>query len=366
MIVSSRDFDALTNGTTITLNLTTDNYPEETTWELTTLSGQVLYTGGPYASNQTLFTEQFCLDPDECYTFTIFDSFGDGICCFYGLGEYNITDADGNVLLASTGEFGFSESNDFCAEFECMLDASADVSPVSSPGSNDGIIMVDPANGTAPYQYSIDGGNTFQGNNTFNNLAPGPYTIIVLDASDCTTEVTVNVPECNITVMVTVVDESGSGANDGSISISVTGTNGPVQYSINGGLDFQSSPDFGNLGAGDYNIVVLDGIGCFGDAQAAVGTEVNTNEVQYGYTLEVFPNPTDGVFRVEVNGLQQASPWLPIEIYTIDGKLIQSTRLVKYDQQFTGLVSLESFADGVYLVRFATDSINQMIRVVKQ
>jgi hypothetical protein len=361
----TRDFNALADGVAIFLNILTDNYPGETTWELTTLGGQQLYTGGPYPATNTLFVEEFCLDPEECYTFTIFDSYGDGICCSFGEGNYNITDADGNVLFASTGEFAFSETNDFCAEFECMLDATADISPVSEAGANDGAIMVMPQNGTAPYLYSLNGG-TPQGSNTFNGLAPGDYTISILDAADCTAEIMVSVPECALTIMVDVVDESGAGANDGSISIDVSGATGATLYSINGGVDFQTSPDFGGLGAGDYNIVVIDGLGCFRDAQVSVGTNTSASQVQFGYTLDVFPNPTEGVFRVEVNGYQTQGPWLPIEIYTIDGKLIQSTRLVKYDETFTGLVSLEAYPNGVYLVRFATEDINQMIRVVKQ
>ena len=40
---------------------------------------------------------------------------GDGICCSFGSGNYNITDGNGNILLASEGIFTFSETNDFCA-----------------------------------------------------------------------------------------------------------------------------------------------------------------------------------------------------------------------------------------------------------
>jgi len=39
----------------------------------------------------------------------LFDSYGDGICCGFGTGSYNVEDENGNVLI-SGGEFGASES----------------------------------------------------------------------------------------------------------------------------------------------------------------------------------------------------------------------------------------------------------------
>jgi len=43
---------------------------------------------------------------------TINDSYGDGICCAYGTGNYTIT-SDGNTLV-SGGEFASTETTNFC------------------------------------------------------------------------------------------------------------------------------------------------------------------------------------------------------------------------------------------------------------
>ena len=98
----------------LTLEIVLDQYPGETTWEITDESDQVVASGGNYSGNPsgTLITENICL-PEACYTFTIFDSFGDGICCAYGEGSYTLSDSDG-IVLASGGEFGSSESTNFC------------------------------------------------------------------------------------------------------------------------------------------------------------------------------------------------------------------------------------------------------------
>ena len=99
------------NDNEVNLNLVTDNYGSETTWELRDDNGSLIQSGGPY-SNNTSYNFNFCL-PDGCYNFTIYDSYGDGICCAYGSGSYTLTDAGGSTL-ASGGQFGSSESTDFC------------------------------------------------------------------------------------------------------------------------------------------------------------------------------------------------------------------------------------------------------------
>ena len=54
--------------------------------------------------------------------------------------------------------------------------------------------MINPINGFAPYEFSIDGGATFVSNNIFTDLAPDDYMIVVRDASKtCFQEETVTV-----------------------------------------------------------------------------------------------------------------------------------------------------------------------------
>ncbi len=57
---------------------------------------------------------------------------------------------------------------------------------VTCNGGNDGSVTVNAAGGTSPYQYSIDGGITWQLSSTFNNLTGGSYTVTVMDLNGCT------------------------------------------------------------------------------------------------------------------------------------------------------------------------------------
>ncbi|MDO6621431.1 DUF5011 domain-containing protein [Oceanihabitans sp. 1_MG-2023] len=99
--------------TNVTLSITFDNYPEETSWTITDGSSSVVASGGTYASQADGSTLNVNISlPAGCYTFTINDAYGDGICCSYGNGSYSLT--DGGTVLASGGSFASSQATTFC------------------------------------------------------------------------------------------------------------------------------------------------------------------------------------------------------------------------------------------------------------
>jgi hypothetical protein len=90
----------------ITTNITTDKYGSETTWVILDLNDNIIYQGGPYIDypNHGSYPQTptiLQLDPNQCYTFRINDSFGDGICCSYGSGGFNVKDASNNTIVAN-------------------------------------------------------------------------------------------------------------------------------------------------------------------------------------------------------------------------------------------------------------------------
>lgn len=101
-----------TNCTDVVVSITLDNYPEETSWSITS-GGTTVASGGTYGSQPdgSTVTITNCL-ADGCYDFTINDSYGDGICCSYGNGSYNVTVNGSSV--ASGGAFASSETTNFC------------------------------------------------------------------------------------------------------------------------------------------------------------------------------------------------------------------------------------------------------------
>ncbi len=104
---------------TVNFSLQLDHYGTETTWKLTNTAGNIVYEGGPYTDTDdeagplpTLITTSFNLPSNDCYTFTIFDSQGDGICCDYGDGFYTLETPTDQVIV-SGGAFEGTESTKF-------------------------------------------------------------------------------------------------------------------------------------------------------------------------------------------------------------------------------------------------------------
>jgi len=120
-------------GTEFQLTVLTDNYPGETTWTLVnTCTGLTEASGGPYATSATTYTENACIPSGE-YTFTINDSWGDGICCSYGSGSYTVE--FGGVVEKEGGAFTTTESTTFgsCGPVTAPTPAPPTLAPTPPP-----------------------------------------------------------------------------------------------------------------------------------------------------------------------------------------------------------------------------------------
>ena len=140
---------------------------------------------------------------------------------------------------------------------------------------NDGSISVSTTGGSGSYEYSIDGGVTFQTSNIFTSLSSGLYTIFINDIiSGCSSSeiVTINSTPSGLDLITIEQIESCDG-NDGSIDISASGGSGSYEYSIDGGITFQSSGLFSGLTGGVYTVIVNDlSLACTGNSTANVAT----------------------------------------------------------------------------------------------
>ena len=87
----------------ITIEIQTDNYPDETTWSLVDANGNIVSEGegANYESNE-LVSIDLKLDNSMCYTFMINDKYGDGICCSYGDGYYQIIAGEDTLVYNNT------------------------------------------------------------------------------------------------------------------------------------------------------------------------------------------------------------------------------------------------------------------------
>ncbi len=361
----SQTFQSIQMGSKfLTLQLDFDLLPNQTTWNIFTEAGEMIYSGGPYGASEVggMITEELCII-DDCYTFTIFDSGNNGMCCTFGEGAYSLTDSDG-IIVAQGGSFGSSERTDFCQPFECTINSETNIVNESEAGNN-GIIFFSVDNAVFPIQYSIDGGETFTTFAIFSGLSAGTYSCVVKDGQNCTQAFEVTIVECAVSFTANVTGVSAAGANDGAININAESAFPPLEYSIDGGANYQDSPSFSELEEGTYNVRVQDAQGCLKSENIMVDIAVGFEEITAGIFVEILPNPTEGAFRIEVKGMESEF-LLPIEIIDAAGKVVQRGKLVNYDNILVGRMSLYTYPAGVYFVRFLHPEMREMIRIVRK
>jgi hypothetical protein len=140
---------SLTTGTTggdcatgdLSLTITFDKYPEENSWTVvdasgTTVASKTYSTANPDGST---VTETISGLAAGNYTFTISDSYGDGICCSYGNGSYTLSGSTGTI--ASGGKFTSSEATEFCIQGASMR---LDTYELTDTNTNDKRFMLYP------------------------------------------------------------------------------------------------------------------------------------------------------------------------------------------------------------------------------
>ena len=177
-----------TNQNELNLTINTDDYGNETTWEIIDDAGNLIDEGGPYSNNTTV-NETITVADQTCFEFTIKDSYGDGICCDFGSGGYTL-DTDDQVEIISGGDFGDSESVSFRIENNLSINEleAADLVIYPNPVKSSLTIEAETSSVYSYTIYSINGkrilNGKFEGENTSistNKLSSGVYLLQLSD-----------------------------------------------------------------------------------------------------------------------------------------------------------------------------------------
>jgi hypothetical protein len=110
------------DGLYLTVTLITDGYGSDVSWNMTKDGLAILSSDGETYGNNLQYLSSTCV-PEECegdYTFSIFDSYGDGL---YSPGSYTVT-LDGVVKAQGGDDYGSEEIKDF---------SGCDDTPTTSP-----------------------------------------------------------------------------------------------------------------------------------------------------------------------------------------------------------------------------------------
>ena len=289
-------------------------------------SGTLVDTVGPIVENNFTFsnltpgtytatvdTEDGCIDSEEVIIIEppVLSVTADLVAPFIQCTPVQTTDDDGNPLFDEFGNPIFEEP--------------------------EGEIMINATGGTPPYVYFINSTVIFQSSPIFTFTVAGTYDITVVDDNGCDASTSIEVEEIlppDFTVTPTNIECSDSG-DIGVITFNVTNTNGStLEYSIDNGATYSSSPTFTNLAPGDYEVLIQY---TFGSSTCMTLAQTVTITI---------PDPITGVIsataftctsdaEITVTGVSGGTPGYT---YSINGVDFQTSTV------FTGLT------DGTYTV----------------
>lgn len=354
----------------ISLQILLDNYPEETTWDITDASGNIVRSAGPYGGAGTTKTENICLN-DGCYAFTIYDSYGDGICCGFGNGNYQLTDASSNVL-ASGGQFTDQEGTLFCLNQTPPVSVSNVSSTVSNCGVDDASLTITAAGGDGNYQYSMDGTN-YQAGSTFSNLAPGTYTVYVQDGQGTVATSSIQVTEESGPNAVASPDAITTYLNTGgAISVLSVLSSNANSYSWDfgdGNTSTQMNTTHNYTAVGTYYAILTAYNDNCADTDTVVVIVDLTNDLTNSAEnqqpqLSISPNPFQDQFNMSIE-LPNNQKEMEISVHNALGQLVYWETVNDTQTAINRNLHFGNFADGVYILSIQTEEYKMSRKFVK-
>jgi len=216
--------------------------------------------------------------------------------------------ADSDIFLIQTNSFGMTN----CQDTAIQMVQSSFVPNVSSGGVK-----------------SLGG--------TMSNIVTQNSTTAIAENIDCYNE-------CNLTVELEVVQQTGGAGCDGEINLSILGGSELIsfQWDENGGN--QTTSTISNLCAGEYCVSIIDSIGCQVDSCITVSFAVDVHSTDH-QIVSVYPNPAtlDLHISSELQTIKQ------VNIYNSLGKLVHS------EANPISTVNLSGLVNGTYLLVLEMD-----------
>ena len=176
-----------------------------------------------------------------------------------------------NPLPASNQRFAYYYIDDVSvvlATLPTTLFATATPTHLLCNNQCIGTASVTPANGTAPYTYLWNNGQTA---NVATGLCAGNYSVLVTDATSTTTTASVTLTQPAALTATTAVTPTACGNNTGTALVHAGGGTAPYTYLWSNG---NTGTQISNLAAQVYSLTITDGNGC---TQTTTATILNVN-----------------------------------------------------------------------------------------
>jgi hypothetical protein len=185
--------------------------------------------------------------------------------------------------------------------------------------------------------------------NEFCDLAPGTYSIQVVDMGNCSETISVTITEPTI-LTIDGIDVTNTWCYDntqGELDITVSGGTPTYNYNWSGPSSFSSTAeDLTGLGAGIYNVTVADDNACTTSSSATVGTNSPLNPPSFtwtGNTDQLWQDPTNWDCGLPDATSEVIIPAVPIggNTPTIQNGIIGDVLNIDIQGSTSGLLEIE-------------------------
>lgn len=266
---------------------------------------------------------------DGTYTYTITDSLG---CVLSG--SATIANGVADIIITNA-----NVQDDFC-------------------DNNNGSINLTVSSSTPPLSYQWSSGETTQ---DINNISSGTYTVTITDGNGCDyidSFVVVNTAFFFVSDTVIVNSTCGTCA-DGSINITVQGAGG-LNYSWSNGATTQ---DISGLLPGTYTVTMTSGGGCtLIETYTVLSDTSGVTIAEHNFELlNVFPNPSNGTFNVEL-GITTSGNFF-IDVESMLGQKVYSES-VSMNKSGTLIIHLNNLERGIYLLTLSDEKDRYTKRII--
>jgi hypothetical protein len=314
--------------------------------------GNVVYTSSTSDNTTSVIWSNLNLvlsNPN--YTITFWDE--DDVTQDDILSIFNISIGAGQIVFNSGDGTVGTFTIDLIETLNLTDEVSVTVlaSPDATITANENLLTVGESN--APiYQWFLNG-NILPGaeNQSYTALEGGVYSCAVTNEFGCsqTSE--------NFILCLPVTPVYDEVANE----IYVDNVYSSYQWSFNG-LPLDGATDFFIVdpASGNYGITVTTDYGCEIDGE--VITVVNSIFEQDDLTINVFPNPSNGVFWMDLSGIPSAKA--DIEIMSLEGKILSIFKDISTQQLLE--LDLSEYPSGAYIARVTIDTRSSYRKLFKR
>lgn len=224
---------------------------------------------------------------------------------------------------------------------------TADVTPITCHGEDNGEIDLSVDEGTPAYTYNWSNGAVTQ---DVSNLEPDSYTVIVTDLNGCTDTMTTTITEPDELLVSGTVTQQTTG-NDASIDIDVEGGTEAYTYAWSNG---ETTEDIDGLSDGTYTVVVTDDNGCM-DSATFIVDDLGLEDFAAGW-LQLYPNPTTGIVNISITNYPGEA--IALEVHDVTGKIVRQSVITGEAGTLETTCDLTYLAPGNYTITLGNEQVS--------